>query len=382
MREEFELPQEVVDLIPVHTPRELSQATLISLSTTMMKSRDEAVDFRKNSGIEEVWVSSDEQYNGIDDSNRHEFQDGKWIKPLVMNAPVTVAGSGQVSNRSNAFVRLTSRYVDAADAKVGEILIPIDGKAFTFTATPNPDLIKCKDDESQVVGQNGSPLFRNALPGESPPPPMATPIAPPADPNGLPPDPNALGMAGEPVAAAQPGPAKMPLLTKDLALEAIIRANGKAKLAETRIFDWLVECQYPREMRKVIHDTARLGVGVLKGPYPDTRRAMAFVGGKIVVNDTLVPSVGWRDPWNIFPDPACGENIQDGDFCWERDFASAKQVRKMKKLTSYNEEVLDMVLEEGPSKQQSQGRNPNNTEEKTRKPVEIWYFTGTVKREE
>jgi hypothetical protein len=30
----------------------------------------------------------------------------------------------------------------------------------------------------------------------------------------------------------------------------------------------MVECQYTAEMRKVIFDSARIGVGVVKGPFP------------------------------------------------------------------------------------------------------------------
>lgn len=383
---EHELPQELVDMIP-KAKYELSEENLATLAQDLVKIRDDAVMFRKSDGMEETWTACDEMYNGIDDLNRNEYKSGKWIKPLVMNAPVTTAGSAATTGRSTAFVRLTSRYVDAADAKVGEILIPIDGKAFSFTATPNPDLIKGKEDESQATGEDGALLFRDPLPGESPAAPM--PPGAPVPLAGAPPIPPAAPGAPMPLSpeAPQPGvatapPAKMPLLTKDLALEAITRANDKAKKAERRIFDWLTECQYPREMRKVIHDAARIGVGVLKGPYPDSTRQMAFINGKIEIHDSIVPVVGWRDPRNIFPDPGCGENIQDGDYVWERDFASSKQVRKMKKLKGYRADVIDLILAEGPGKKTTEGRNPSDTDERIKHQYEIWYFTGTIKRDQ
>jgi hypothetical protein len=39
-----------------------------------------------------------------------------------------------------------------------------------------------------------------------------------------------------------------------------------------RIYDWMVECQHAAEMRKVIDDAARIGVGVLKGPIPAAKK--------------------------------------------------------------------------------------------------------------
>lgn len=378
LEEKFELPQEIIDAVIQKDSPELSESKLAALSVALAKSREEAINFRKSEGIEDIFTLCDEQYNGIDEANRHEYKEGKWIKPQTMNAPVTVAGGKTSSARSTAFVRLTSRYVDAADAKVGEILLAPDGKSFAFSATPNPDLIKGKEDESPMTWEEGHPLagqpmMRNARPEELPQQPpipqmpgMNMPTPEQAQNGQLPP----------------PQQPTVPLTVKDAAIEAIERANAKAKKAETRIYDWLIECQWSREMRKVIHDAARLGVGVLKGPYPDSKRQMAHVNGKVQINDEIVPVVGWRDPWNIFPDPACGENIQDGDFCWERDYASAKQVRKMKKLKGYIAKQIDKVLEQGPGQQKPEGRNPNKKEEETKHQYEVWYFTGVIKKED
>jgi hypothetical protein len=86
------------------------------------------------------------------------------------------------------------------------------------------------------------------------------------------------------------------------------------------------------------------------------------------------------DPWNIFPDPACGENIADGDYCFERDHMSARQVRGLKKLPGYIASQIDRVLEEGPNKVNSEGDGRGSRQEKGR--FEVWYFHGQLTADE
>ena len=44
------------------------------------------------------------------------------------------------NTKSTVFVGITARYTDAGSAKVSEILLPEDDKAFSFTETPLPEL--------------------------------------------------------------------------------------------------------------------------------------------------------------------------------------------------------------------------------------------------
>jgi hypothetical protein len=126
-------------------------------------------------------------------------------------------------------------------------------------------------------------------------------------------------------------------------------------------------------------------VGVLKAPTPKSKRVMAILESKdgvdIVIKDKIIPAAKWVDPWNIFPDPACGENIHDGDFIFERDFMSARQLRDLKKLPGYIKPAIDKVLEEGPNKCNiAEGARPGPVNDKGR--YEIWYFHGVLTRDE
>lgn len=405
MHDLHDLPDDVAELIQPHLAE--SAETLAAIGVSIARRRDDAKAARTSSGIETIWKEMEESYIGIDDANRHEFQDARWAKPMSMDGPVTTGKKPQqTEHKSTVFVRLTARYVDAGAAKLGEILLPADGKAFSFSETPVPELIKAKQDTSQVVhGDLGVPLTRPANPGESvpgaTPAPAAAPglggavpapgaaAAPPSPmpgtiPTGAPGPAGALSPSGAPAA-----PPQVPLTVKDLAEENIEIARKAAKAAETRIYDWMVECQRSAEMRKVIADSARIGVGVLNGPIPVMKKNMAVKksdkGTQVIIEEKVQPGSRWRDPWNIFPDPACGENIHNGDFLFDRDFLAYRQVRNLKGLPGYIAAQIDAVLEEGPEgpdKDADLGAGGSPGKDKAKGRFEVWYYYGSLKREE
>lgn len=340
------------------------QDRLAGISKIVVDKRAEAVQARKSSGIEDTWMQAEEAYLGIDDMNRSEFAGAKWIKPTSKEGPVTTnqgrSETGEV--RSSVYIPLTSRYVDAGSSKLGEILLPIDDKAFSLDAGEVADLIKAKDDERQVTDNAGQPLMRDPKPEEA-------------------------------AAMAQPGPdgqtpqadpaAGVPITVKDLAEEKLGQANDAAKKAEKRIFEWMQASQYPAEMRKLIFDGARIGVGVLKAPFAEKRKSQAYMKGEATLRqiERTVPACRSVDPWNIFPDAACGENIQNGDYIFERDYLSPKQVKGLKKIKGYIASQIDQVILEGPGKKNNDD-NRHDEKQKNEHRFEVWYFYGSLNRED
>jgi hypothetical protein len=163
----LELDDEVAGLIRPHLGPKA--ATLDAISVALVEKRNEAVAARAASGIEAMWQECEEAYVGIDDANRAEFGAAKWSKAMSPEGPVTTNKiATNTEKKSTAFIRLTARYVDAGAAKLTEILLPADDKAFSFTATPLPEVSKAKDDKSQVVNDQGVPLTRPARPHEMP----------------------------------------------------------------------------------------------------------------------------------------------------------------------------------------------------------------------
>lgn len=375
------LPDDVRAMMEPSAPQ--TPEMLASISEAIAKKRDEAKAARKNSAIETTWREAEEAYAGIDDANRHEFTEGRWSKPASMDGPVTTGRKPlNPDYKSTVFVPLTARYVRAGAAKLGEILLPLNDKAFSFSETPVPDLIKAKDDTSQVVhdGLNNAPLMRDARPDEIPP---AAPLAPGLSASPVP----ATAPAAGAVPAGAAGAPQVPLTVKDLAEENIALASKKAKAAETRIYDWMVQSKYPAEARKVIFDAARIGVGVLKGPFPKSSRDIAIEkstdgGVNVQIKESIFPAAGWVDPWKFYPAPGCGENIHDGPYVLEEDWLAEQQVRDLKEVPGYIAAQIDKVLEEGPDKinAKDNGGAPDAAKRKDR--YQVWYYYGSLKREE
>jgi len=345
-------------------PKAMQAHVLDTLGTTIANMRDEAVKARKDSGIEDTWRECEEAYLGIDDLNRSEFEGARWAKPMTMDGGLRRERTrGQDETKATAFVKLTARYVDAGTSKVCEIALPADGKAFTLKATPVPEMDAAKDSEQPAQEITGQPM----------------------------PDEN-----GQPVTVGA------------LAKNEIERAESAAEKAANRIHDWMVEYKHPAEMRKVVFDMARIGVGVVCGPIPDSKRVVvvrrvkpapaavdpavppevrakpvaAAAALSVEIVDQVKPVARWVDPWKFYPAPGCGEDIHNGDHCFEVDDILEGQLARLadRQDLFYIKDRIAKVLLEGPNKVHV---DSGNTE---RKPIEeayqIWHMRGSMSRAE
>ena len=95
-----------------------------------------------------------------------------------------------------------------------------------------------------------------------------------------------------------------------------LEAEARAEKAQDKIRDWLTEGAYHSEVRKVIEGSARVGTGILKGPFPEKRRLIKSIveEGKtgVEIKFETAPVSKYIDQWDFFPDPSCGEDIHSG----------------------------------------------------------------------
>jgi hypothetical protein len=349
---------------------------LDTLGLALAEKRKDAIDGRNNSGIEEEWLGDEEFYQGYDDANRHEYV--KTASKPTEGGRTSRDVDSKKPGGSTVFPNITQPYVDAAAARVGDMLLPTDDRNFAVDPTPIPELEAVEAELPKID------------PAMVPPaPPLVAPTAVPMQPQGA-----AVPMLPGMPPAAQPPQALTPAaqaLEKAVAeIDRIKKeAKGKAKLAEKRIDDWLVECQYHAELRKCIDDAAKIGSGVLKGPVPVTRKSRKWERDQatgeyvLTIKKEIKPASFRIDPWNFFPDPACGENIQNGSFVWERDHLTAKRLQDLKGgvgPAAYIDTQIDRVLEEGPQKRNETDSRNQKTDKKDL--FEIWYFHGSVTAEQ
>lgn len=330
---EDRLPEEIRQMIEIQQEKKLQQ--IESLGQSISKKRDDAVKWRAASGIEQDWIEDEESYQGIDDANRTEARAYK---------PDSPQGSAlfprRDPSRSTVFLNITRPYVDAASARVGDMMLPTDDRNWAIKPTPIPELASEKESTEGVHNAEGQPI-QNTDTGQQ-------------------------------------------LTVGDMAQALMAKANKAAEAAQTQIDDWLVESQWHAEVRKMIEDCSRLGTGVLKGPVPVKRKYKSAVrkDGQMVLEMSIkiAPESKRIDPWKLFPSPDCGENIHNGSYLFELDDINIRQLRDLKGTPGYLPDQIEKVIEEGPGKKYANtiGKPGRRESELNDDRFEIWYYYGIL----
>ena len=307
---------------------------------SMSQQRDEWIRSRYSYGVDKRWLEDEDQYNAKDNINKAASQ---MMTSVEQGYPVTTQGAKP--HRSTVYIGLTRQKTNAAEARVADILLPTDDRNWGIQPTPQPTLMSITRDE-RMAGDK---------------------------------------MTGEPLMHPETG---QPLRMKDIARAAMQVARDKAKAMQTEIEDQLVECDYNSEVRKMIHNAAVLGTGVLKGPVVTNRVRKAWQPYKdmegnqvhqIVMVEEISPASFSVDPRNCWPDPACGDNIHNGKGLYEREQLTSRQVRDLAKQPGFMKDQLRKVLEEGPKKSATfQELKDDEQRDIARDVYEMWTYWGEV----
>jgi len=335
-----DLPDEILD---AHSrDAELRAAKIASLSMVVSRRRDEAVTGRSNSGIEQEWSEDADAYEGIDDANR---ADQKVIKPSTSAGGIT-RKSTPSGTRSTVFLNITRPYVDSAAARIGDMLMPTDDRSWQLKSEPIADRIPSYAVQNQQAQQ--------AMQGQAPMQPNGQPV---------------------PVTPVQDA---VSVMQEELA--------KPVERAQRRIDDWLTESQWHAECRKVIDDCCRIGVGVLKGPFPTKVKSKVVVqadqGVALEISIKVSPKSKRVDPWNCYPDPACGEDIHSGNYFIEHDQLTEKQLRELRGIDGYLSDQITECIKEGPQKKYAATQNPSDKERNEKDLYDVWYFYGSISADE
>jgi len=332
------------DGLPIEIDELIAQLDLLGLK--LAKTRSESIEGRENSGIEEEWLEDEEYYEGLDDANRGELH--AWIdKPLGQSSPLD--GDEDESTGSTIFLNITRPYVDASSARIGDMLFPSEERGYAVKVTPKPELA----DLSEGV-MDSDQRYENVMDN-------------PKDPKKQ--DESAIN--------------KM-----DDAKAEIQKMKDAAKKAEDQIWDWHVESGFQAQNRRLIEDAAKVGTGILKGPIPTRKQKTIFIDGELQKISSIKPASFRIFYRNFFPDSACGEDIQDGNHTWERDYITDSFLIKLIGTPNYLDFQIIKCIKEGPQQatkeystdQDRPGLKPNTDAQ--RNIYEIWYHYGLIKSSE
>lgn len=344
--------EEVLDVLEEMSPEELEALEEAAAAKTQLENerreqlgqilvrhRDEAVKYRLNSGIEQQWAEDQAYYEGQDDNERTLYYKGLGASSPLIAKP-------KAKYRSKVFLNITRPYVETAASKVIEVLSPTDARAWSIEATPVPNL-----------PEKPSPLVQ------------------------------AIQLQQQQPQAQQVGPDGQPIAAQPQVdpLEEMMNAAARAaKGAQLWIDDKLQECDFQGEIRAVVDEASRLGTGVIRGPLPTIRRTMKVDRDpntgeqKVVILEEKVPSSKKVSVWDCFPDPACGDNIHDGQYFVEHDQMVEKQVRDLAEQPGYDPEAILKVIEEGPqqSATSEMARAPHESRDIVTNRYHVWYYYG------
>jgi hypothetical protein len=214
------------------------------------------------------------------------------------------------NNRSKVFANITRSKTNAAEARISDMLFPADDKNWSIGPTPIPESSK------EAQGFEGQAAQNQAL----------APQQMPGMPQQAPADPEAMAK--------------------------------KAAQGMTRVIDdQLNECQYNIQARRMIHQAAVLGTGVLKGPIIVSKRDRKWdkmddpATGQSVrvlqIDNRTAPAVEWIDVWNFFPDLSA-KTVEECEAIYERKFISRRQLKELARRPGYLKDQIAKVLESGP----------------------------------
>lgn len=314
---------------PAETPGasddELTLQLKTALSVTVARRIKEAQDARQSSGIEDIWEEDADQYDGIDSLSSTAKNTSGEQKP-------------REDGRSKVFLNITKPKTDTAVARVQGMLVPTDERPFSFEPTPIPEFAKAAD------GEGADQMLT-----------LADGTQAPAD---------------------------------KVAKIAMDRATKAAEAMEDWVEDRFVEGDVYSHLRRIIEDAGRLGTGVLKGPFPIARRqqewTMADGVAVLQITEEVKPTSKRVDPRDLFPDPACGENLHNGSYVCERDYLTARQLKQLARLDGYDAEAIAAALKAGP---QHRARDRDRYRDQPGESVldsevfEVWYYYGDVEPE-
>jgi hypothetical protein len=321
---------------------DLPDEELQRLGATLIAERNTAASAQSRTKLENVWAKARRQYQ-TGSSMELAGDSSKLEKGATLDGPLTAFKEEDTKQGSTVSVNITRPYTNAGTAQVANILLPTGRLPFKLEATKVSDL-----EALRGVLEN-YPQLQNVLADLAPE--IAKKLATPED-------------------------------ESKVALE----------IASKLIHDWLEETNFPGAVRTQLTEAGQVGTGVLKGPFPKSRRITAEINelldklpeafgeegiGLLLQSElrTLLayaPSVESIKVENCYPDADCGTDIQNGRFFYERVTAvTMRQLREHQKEQSYDTEQIEACISEDPKIHGESKSNKNG-------PYEFWIRTGLL----
>uniref|UniRef100_A0A6H1ZM83 Putative portal protein n=1 Tax=viral metagenome TaxID=1070528 RepID=A0A6H1ZM83_9ZZZZ len=278
------------------------------LAASLVVKRNTAVTARASCGIEQIWREDELAFEGMDES----YLRTRMIDYATQTAPARQSNKGP--KRSQVIINIVRPKCETAEGRFSDIQLPTDGKNWGLLVTPKPEIADgMKDERPAVMKQTREPVL---------------------------------------------GPDGQPVKIKQIAKSEKEIAEDKMSKMETVIDDQLTECSYNGESRKAIQNAVRLGTGIMKGPMvvKDVKKSWTKQSDDqtsvrvLKVTEDERPASRSVDPWDVFPDPECRDEIKRAAYIWERRTITPRELRDLAGIETYLSDQIEEVLREEPAK--------------------------------
>ena len=286
-------------VMPAGAARNAARELLEETHRSFAKLRDDWITYRSTQGVEFRWRKSMALFEGDADPVVSPFVD------VLQNGPKAPKTAPADSPRSKVTVNIVRPKVEAAVARMCEILLPTDAANWGLRPTPLPEAMSTRmaDRRQTVDPQTGQPTG---------------------------------------VTAADE-------------VQAIIDdATERARNMQRLIEDQLTECDYNGKQRKGIEDGVKLGTMVMLGPIPAKQSSKVWMPmgngqAAMIIKETTVPSSEIVDPWDIWFDPSCGNDHQKGRGYIRLRRVNRTGLRKLVGVPGYDAKAIARILSAPPT---------------------------------
>ena len=252
------------------------------------------------------------QFKAEDQVKRRFSIDERWLDDLRQfngQYDKTTAATLAASGESKLFVNITRNKVNAAEARLIDILFPTDDRNWGIQPTPVPYLSKLTKDQDPLSNEDGSPFVTDK---------------------------------------------GVQVQKRDVAQGVLEEARERSISMQDEIDDQLTETNYNSVSRDMVHDAVLYGTGIIKGPvllgktrqkWSEVVDDQGQVAQVIEMVDDLRPGAERVDPWDFFPDMQA-RSIDDAEFVFQRHYMSKKALRDLADKPGFLRSQIAEVLKQ------------------------------------
>lgn len=313
------------EALPAHEHRDI----FIELAARLEPLRDKAIKDKKS--VEDRMLRSLTQYHG---------RKGAALSN-TKNKPINERGD----KNGPPVIHVTRQITDQITAKITNMLLPSNERAWEIEPTPVPELLEIiKQELLDKAEQQQQPPEQPPMEGMEGMPMEGDPMQGMQDPM--------QGQMQDPMAGQPPPVEDTPAMAAQRILD---EAEKRAKAMQRLMDDQMAETKFQKLGRSVIKSACKIGTGILHGPVMTGKTKVKYT--KVTGTDEMGnPISEWTkeisddntanfqeiDPFSFYPEPVASLDV--AEYAWVYEPMSPTRVNRLKRWPGFEEQQINALL--------------------------------------